>query len=252
MYHFIFLAAFSSVVAVITATLIYAVTRTRRHAGRVEEIRWRTNFESLPSRDRQCRHVFTDEFRFRECPHAFDCRLCETHAKLLARHPLTGTVEEDVFGMSFPSDRLYHRGHMWARPEVDGTMTIGLDDFGRRILGAPDVTELPAPGTRLYASGAACRMRKREAEISLLSPVDGEVIEIAGPDQDWLLRVKPRPEGFDLRHLLTPCEVRNWIGKELERLQLTLSTDGVPTLADGGVPVEADWDAVCGVIFLQG
>jgi len=46
----------------------------------------------------------------------------------------------------------------------------------------------------------------------------------------------------------------------LERLQLTLSVEGAaPSLADGGVPVAdiaasypaADWDAVCGEMFLE-
>ena len=48
--------------------------------------------------------------------------------------------------------------------------------------------------------------------------------------------------------------------REMERLQLALSAEGAaPTLADGGVPVpdiaavypEADWDAVCGEMFLE-
>jgi hypothetical protein len=49
--------------------------------------------------------------------------------------------------------------------------------------------------------------------------------------------------------------------RELERLQLALTMEGasVPSLADGGVPVpdiaaaypKADWDAVCGEMFLE-
>ena len=35
-----------------------------------------------------CRHVLTGEFQSRECPNAFDCRHCETHAKLIALRPV--------------------------------------------------------------------------------------------------------------------------------------------------------------------
>ena len=47
--------------------------------------------------------------------------------------------------------------------------------------------------------------------------------------------------------------------REMERLQLALAAKGAPALADGGVPVadiaaaypDADWDAVCGEMFLH-
>ena len=63
------------------------------------------------------------------------------------------------------------------------------------------------------------------------------------------------------RHLLRGAEVRPWLLREMERLQMALTAEGaVPTLADGGVPVadisasypRADWDAVCGEMFLMG
>jgi len=94
-----------------------------------------------------------------------------------------------------------------------------------------------------------------------LAPIDGEVIATGGPEQDWYLKVKPEAAGEPaFRHLLRGPEVKPWILRELERLQLALSAEGAaPTLADGGVPVadiaasypEADWDAVCGHMFLR-
>src|SRR6516225_7425562 len=77
----------------------------------------------LPAADRACRHVLTGEFKCRECPNAFDCRQCETHARLIAQHSPRLAEEDEVFGMRFPADRFYHRGHTWARPESDGTVT---------------------------------------------------------------------------------------------------------------------------------
>src|SRR5205823_12295424 len=130
-------------------------------------------------------------FEKRECPNAFDCRVCETHAQWIALHPLRPAEEEDVYGMSFPTDRYYHRGHTWARPESDGTISIGLDDLGRRLLGTPDSIDLPAPGSLIAANGPAFRVRRREADVRVLSPVDGEVVETGGVNRDYLLRVKP-------------------------------------------------------------
>ena len=204
--------------------------------------------------------MLTGEFKSRECPHAFDCRECETHPKLLEKHPLVPVTEheEDVFGMSFPLDRFYHRGHTWVHMETDGSMTVGLDDLGSRLLGTPDSVELPDPGTELHANGPAFRFRKRNADVRVLSPIDGRVLETGGSDKGWYLRVQPR--GFDVRHLLRGAEIRPWVMREMERLQLALAQEGAaPALADGGVPVadisagypETDWDAVCGEMFLE-
>ena len=147
---YIFLGAFYTVLVVVATTILNALWRSHRDLskGKVEDIRWHSDFHDLPAADRTCRHVLTGEFQSRECPNAFDCRECETHAKLVALHPPAAAAEHEaeIFGMSFPLDRMYHRGHTWARPEADGTVTVGLDDLGARLLGTPDAVDLPEPG----------------------------------------------------------------------------------------------------------
>jgi hypothetical protein len=264
--HIIFLGAFYTVLTVVVATLIVAARRSRRAIAdhHVEDIRWHADFHDLPPQDRVCRHVLTGEFKSRECPHAFDCRQCEMHAKLIAMQPVPepDAAEEEIMGMTFPLDRFYHRGHTWARVEPDGTVTIGLDDLAQRLLGVPDAVDLPKPGTKVAVNGTAFRVHKRNANVRVLSPVDGEVVETATPASDWYLRVKTPGHGeMDFRHLLRGAEVWPWLMREMERLQITLSAEVGPaaTLADGGVPVQdiaaaypqANWDAVCGEMFLE-
>ena len=263
--HIVFLGAFYTVLVVVVTTLIVATRRSRRALTehRVEEIGWHADFHDLPVRDRDCRHVLSGELQCRECPNAFDCRHCETHAQLIRNNlvQLSATGEEELFGMEFPLDRYYHRGHAWVRPEADGSATIGLDELGQRLLGAPDDVELPAPGARLSANGTAFRIHKRGADVRVLSPVDGEVVEVGDAARGWYLRVKPSNVGEPaFRHLLRGAEVKPWLMREMERLQLALATQGAaPTLADGGVLVadisagypRADWDTVCGEMFLE-
>ena len=262
--HVIFLGAFYTVLATVCATLIAAARRSRRALleHRVEDIGWHADFHDLPARDRVCRHVLTGEFQHRECPNAFDCRKCEPHARLIEHQPVApGHTEEDLFGMAFPLDRFYHRGHTWAHPEPDGTVTVGLDDLGSRLLGVPDSVDLPQPHAHVAVNGTAFRVHKRDANVRVLSPVDGEVVETGGPNRGWYLRVKPDAGGeLAFRHLLRGAEIRPWVMREMERLQLALvAQDQAPTLADGGVPVadiaagypKADWDAVCGEMFLE-
>lgn len=259
----IFLGAFYTVLVAMATTVITAALRSRRDlaAHREQSIRWHSDFHDLPAADRVCRHVLTGEFRQRECPHGFDCRECETHAKWILRHPAAAGESGEIFGMAFPLDRFYHRGHTWARPEADGTVTIGLDDLGARLLGAPEEVRLPDPGARIQANGTAFSVRKRGAEIDVLAPIDGEVMATGGPSKGWYLKVKPAATGEPaFRHLLRGAEIQPWLQREMERLQIALTAEGaVPALADGGAPVadiaasypRADWDAVCGEMFLR-
>ena len=263
--HVIFLGAFYAVLATLSATLIAAARRARRdvRASREESIRWQSDFHDLPRRDRACRHALTGEIPGRVCSNGFDCRVCRIHGALVERHPAAAAQapEEEVLGMSFPLDRFYHRGHTWARPEPDGTVTVGLDELGARLLGTPDSIELPQPGAAVQVNGAASRIRKRNAEVRLLAPVDGEVLETGGTGRGWLLKIAPAASGeLAFRHLLRGAEIRPWLLGEIERLQLALTAEGAaPALADGGVPVPdiaaaypaADWDAVCAEMFLE-
>jgi len=264
--HIVFLGAFYTVLMVLATTLMVAARRSRRALveQRVEDIGWHSDFHDLPPQDRVCRHVLTGEFKSRECLHAFDCRQCATHATLIALHPVpeADAAEEEILGMTFPLDRFYHRGHTWARVEPDGTVTVGLDDLGQRLLGVPDAVDLPQPGARVAVNGTAFRVHKRDANVRVLSPVDGKVVETATPGSDWYLRVKTAGHGeMDFRHLLRGAEVWPWLMREMERLQIALSAEAgaAATLADGGVPVkdiaaaypEANWDAVCGEMFLE-
>ena len=271
----VFLGAFYVAVLVIAGTLLLALRRTLRGLSgkRAGAILWHADFEELPASARRCRHELTGEIRSRSCPHAFDCRSCETHVEMAAARQdgfvgsLPGclvspaTADDSAFGFSLPLDRLYHRGHTWAHPEPDGTVTVGLDDLGRRLLGTPDRLELPPAGSALEVNGVALLARKGTAEVRILSPVDGTVVETGSAEEGWLLRVAPPAGGFDLGHLLAGAEVRLWFLREVERLERVLSADSGtgPALADGGSPVEdlsqaippAERNRTLGEMFLE-
>ncbi len=262
--HLVFLGVFFTVILTVAWTLGLAWARARRDAreGRVTKIRWNSDFHDLPAADRVCRHELTGEFRERRCEKAFDCRECATHGTLVAAHPTPAAAEERPYGLPYPADRLYHRGHTWLREEADGTATIGLDELGRRLLGRPDEVQVPPPGARIEANGTAWTVRRRGVPIRILSPVDGEVVEAGVPGEDsFVLKVRPcGGEKFDTRHLLRGAEIAPWLGRELERLQMALSPAATgPALADGGVLMDdlpaqcpnANWDAVWGRLFLE-
>lgn len=263
--HIIFLGIFFSVVLLIASTLFRALIRSISDFKnrRVDHVAWEATFEDLPAPVRACRHELSGEVAVRTCPNEFDCRHCQAHDRFLKAEPATipqESAEEQLFGLSFPLDRYYDRGHTWVKPEADGTVTIGLNDLGSRLVGDPESVRLPEAGSKLEVHGTAWHITTKGADTRILSPVEGTVIEVGGPGKNWYLKVRPAGGERGLRHLLQGAEIKPWLMREMERLQIALSSDGVGmSLADGGVPVadlpkaapHADWDAVWGEMFLE-
>lgn len=262
--HIIFFGALYSVLATIATAFGVASWRAFRdqRTGRAFAIAWHADFEELPRSARACRHNLTGEAPGRTCGNGFDCRSCSAHPEfeaLRAQQARPADAEEVHLGVELPLDRHYHRGHTWVRAEKDGTVTVGLDEIARRLLGTPDKVELPAVGERLREQGPLARLRSRGSEVRLLAPVDGTVSAVVGSGSDFTLRVAPSSP-LDTCHLLAGGEARVWAMRELERLQRAIAPAGVgPALADGGELV-ADvgaalprdrYDAVVGEMFLE-
>jgi glycine cleavage system H protein len=245
----ILLGLFSAAAAILLtmfSTIAIQTRRARKEPG--EARRWREGFESLPGVARACRHELSGHACHRACARRFECETCADHPRLQGVDPASDGPGP---GRKMRFDRLYHRGHTWARPEPGGTMVIGIDDLGRRLVGRYDAVRLPAPGSRLHRNRTAWRAFRYNHVARFLSPVDGIVTALGGPGEDWVIRVAPPAGGFETRHLLRGSEVTAWTMRETERLQLALSRPA-PALADGGAMVEdlpadapgADWDAI--------
>jgi hypothetical protein len=201
--HVIFIGVFACIAATIAAAVLLAWWRSARdlHAGRADAIRWHEEFHDLSAMDRRCRHEIGGRVLWRECDAAFDCRECKTHPKLRSESP--------------PAAVYYHRGHTCVRPEPEGTLRVGLDEIALELTRTAEI-ELPAPGTRVRVHSPLGRVRLGEHEARILSPVDGEVIEIVGGSE---LRIRPHDSPLRLTHLLAGREAEMWKARERERLE---------------------------------
>jgi glycine cleavage system H protein len=256
--HIIFLSIFFAVVLTILATIARAAWRTAAdfRSHRAIEMCWKMNFSELPEEERRCRHQLAGRVLDRTCENSFDCRHCPEYAPFAA---LPERAAETNAGVSFSNDLLYHRGHTWVRPEDDGTLTVGLDEFARHLIGHPDSIQLPANGSEIETNGLAWRMMKNGHEIRVLAPIEGTVLATGGDASGWYLKLRPHGVA-DLRHLLRGAEVAGWLSAEIDRLQMQFSAPEAPNcLADGGTLIpelmdalpSADWDSVLAATFLE-
>lgn len=147
-------------------------------------------------------------------------------------------------------ERLYHPGHAWAKPDADGLVTVGVDDFAQKLVGAPTAIELPRVGERLHQGGAASRLSVGEKSVELVAPLAGEVVArneavLAEPGrvnrdpygEGWLYKLRPAQFDADAEHLLANESAARWADSLEERLRQRMSPSFGLLLQDGGVPV---------------
>jgi glycine cleavage system H lipoate-binding protein len=151
--------------------------------------------------------------------------------------------------------------------EKDGTVAVGLDDLGHRMIGPMDGIALPAPGSTVEQGAAAVTLEAGGKHVGLLSPVDGEVVATNAAVRDgsapygdgWLFKVRPTRWARNAAQLLTGEAAREWVEEHGRKLTMRLAPEMAlaPAMHDGGAPVpgmarELDaehWDEIAREFF---
>jgi len=80
--------------------------------------------------------------------------------------------------MLIPDNLVYADTHEWIRPEDDGTLTIGITDFGQDQLGPLVYVQTPDIGRVLTRGADAGVVESNKTASDVHAPVDGEVIAV--------------------------------------------------------------------------
>lgn len=76
-----------------------------------------------------------------------------------------------------PEDLKYHKEHTWAR--VSGNKaTVGISDYAQESLGEIVYIEIPETGTSVQAGEDLGEIESTKATSSIVSPVNGTVVEV--------------------------------------------------------------------------
>ncbi|WP_263261785.1 glycine cleavage system protein GcvH [Pseudomonas sp. RIT-PI-S] len=104
---------------------------------------------------------------------------------------------------NIPDNLRYAESHEWARPEADGTITVGISDHAQEALGDVVFVELPEVGKVVAASDTIAVVESVKAASDIYAPVGGEVIAVndsvadapealnSAPYETWLFKLKP-------------------------------------------------------------
>jgi glycine cleavage system H protein len=155
-----------------------------------------------------------------------------------------------VAGFRMPAHLSYHPGHAWAAKESRQMVRVGLDDFAAHLLGDVDQVELPARGRWLRQGEKAWTLVRGSHRFDMLSPIEGEVIDInqevlkdpSGLSRDpygasWLVAVHAPAADANLKNLIRGRLAQRWMEESMATLSSRPDGETAVHLQDGGRPV---------------
>jgi glycine cleavage system H protein len=77
-----------------------------------------------------------------------------------------------------PDDRKYTKEHEWAKPNGDGSVTMGVTDYAQEMLTDVVYVELPAVGRRAKQLQPIAVVESVKSVSDIFAPVSGEVTAV--------------------------------------------------------------------------
>jgi glycine cleavage system H lipoate-binding protein len=175
-----------------------------------------------------------------------------------------------VAGFNLPDNIAYHPGHTWAAAEGPTRVRIGIDDLAAKLAGDVERIEIPERGRWIRQGQKIIAMHRDGREIDLVSPMEGEIVDInefalRNPKETrndpygdgWLLTVNAPDAKTNFRNLLGGTLARRWMDDAAARLRALVPAT-LATAQEGGVAVgdlaaqipEGDWEKIASELFL--
>ncbi len=79
---------------------------------------------------------------------------------------------------SVPDGVRLRKNHTWSKDDPQGVVTIGLDEFLAKFLGAVESIAIPASGSLVDSGTRGIMLEDRGKEIRLASPITGKVVSV--------------------------------------------------------------------------
>jgi len=177
-----------------------------------------------------------------------------------------------IQGFMVPEGFYFHQGHTWAKPLSDDEALIGIDDFAQRLAGPLKGVELPEVGQSLHQGDKAWSLNAASKAIDMLSPMDGQVVEVntelaKSPDEleadpygkGWLIKVKAPDIKARLKNLFSGKLAKTWTQQSVDDLTAMAAHGELgASMADGGEPIHGiakaidddNWDMICREFFM--
>jgi glycine cleavage system H lipoate-binding protein len=151
----------------------------------------------------------------------------------------------DVAGLLFRPELWYAPNHTWLARRKGGTLAVGLDDLGLRLMPSVTGVEVPRAGTRITRGEPMVTLFAGARALTIPAPVTGTVaatnravlrdpalVKADGYGRGWLLALEPADESFaELPH---GAEAERFMRSESQRWSRFVEERLGFAAADGG------------------
>jgi glycine cleavage system H lipoate-binding protein len=140
-----------------------------------------------------------------------------------------------------------HPGHAWVEVFEPSLVAVGVDDFTKSVFGTVEQLTPPQVGSMLQQGGKAWGLKRGTRQLVQTAPITGRVVEVnqslvnnprllneAGTEKGWILKVQPISLPRQLKNLITGGTLVRWNQALKEQLAAILGPAGFPVLQDGG------------------
>jgi glycine cleavage system H lipoate-binding protein len=223
----------------------------RKQVESGKQMSWQDAMRKRPSLERICRHSLTERIARRVCAYDYECPKCDFD-QFFEDVWCTKTKTQPnemryVRGFGVPAGYYFHNGHTWARIESGGYLRVGMDEFALKTLGRADALDLPTMGKELSQATVGWGLKRRENHASVLSPVDGVIVEVnaalretpGAANQEpfgkgWLFVVRNPDLKGTVKKLMDDKASLPWMSEEVRTLEHMIEAVAGPLAADGG------------------
>lgn len=197
---------------------------------------------------------------YKLCDRDYDCEHCPLDAALRGAAELPRPLETlrlHMAAWTFPSDRLYHAGHLWAKALAGDRVRCGLDAFAARLVAPVVSVVLPAVNSRVIRDRVGLWLSQPDELVPLCAPLSGIVIgrnaallrdpspAVEDPyGEGWLVEVRCRPGLASQRDLIDAAAMRELARNQADRIRQRAARRAAhgrhevgATAADGGEPL---------------
>lgn len=160
----------------------------------------------------------------------------------------TAAAPDDILsGFHVPANLRYHPGHTWLMRERKNVERVGADEFAAILAGPIDRIELPKPGHWVRQGQKVVSFFRGDEKIEMLSPVEGEVVEVNAEllenpsllredpyGRAWFMTVFAPDEEGPTRNLLPLNLLKSWMKEAADGFYALQPQLAGSTAADGG------------------
>ncbi|MBN1682409.1 glycine cleavage system protein GcvH [Candidatus Bathyarchaeota archaeon] len=119
----------------------------------------------------------------------------------------------------------YTKEHEWAKPQEDGTVLVGIDDYAQGQLHEIVYVELPKVESDVVQGKSIGAVESVKAVSDMFSPISGKIIEVNqdlldNPDkinkdpygEGWIAKIQPTNLETDLAKLYDSEKYKTYLG----------------------------------------